>query len=135
MPVLSDEEVISRVESPMNLLNRLRSTTVRNSEKEQLIVSIPPKLDDIMPEADEKLAVSSSRARAASVMNKALGRLDNEIASIRGDRLPGVIAQMSNAIKNLEPEKEKEDNRVQFIVYTPTMMKEADFGQVIEVKE
>ena len=132
MAVLTDEDVIKRVESPMNLFNRLRSTT----KKENLIVSIP-KATDIIPDIDEKITISSSKSRALSVMNRALGRLDDAevIANIRADKLPGMIAQMSTAIKGLEPEKDKEDNRVQFIVYSPTIMKEEDFGQVIEVKE
>lgn len=132
MAVLSDDDVIKRVESPMNLINRLRSTT----KKENLIVSIP-KADDLVPSLNEKLTVGSSKTRALSVMNRVLGRLDDQttIDNIKPERLPAIVAQMATAIKGLEPEKDKEDNRVQFIVYSPTLMQESDYGPVIEVKE
>lgn len=135
MAVLSDEDVIKRVESPMNLINRLRSTT----KKENLIVSIPvpPKANDIISNLDEKVTLGSSKTRALSVMNRVLGRLDDEttIANIKVERLPAIVAQMATAIKGLEPEKDKEDNRVQFVIYSPTIMKESDYGDFIEVKE
>ena len=135
MAVLTDDEVTKRVESPMNLFNRLRSTT----KKENLIVSIPaaPSASDIIPDIDEKLTVGSSKSRALSVMNRALGRLDDPeiIAAIKIERLPGMIAQMATAIKGLEPEKDKSDDKVQFIIYQPTLMQETDYGPVIEVKE
>jgi hypothetical protein len=132
MAIISEAEVTSRYESPMNLFHRLRKSTETKTE----IVSIPkPSADQIIPDLDKKLEIAGSKSKALSVMNKVLSRLDNEIEGIRTDRLPGVVAAMSNAIKAMEPEKDGDKSPVQFIIYSPTVMQEKDFGAPIEVTD
>ena len=130
MAVLTDEEVTKRFESPMNLFHRLRSTT----KKESLIVSIPPKSSDIIPDLDRKIDLASSRTKALSIMNKVLTRLDDEVEAIPTDKLPNTLKSIALAAKELQPEDSKV-NPVQFVIYTPQLMTEESLGQAIEVTE
>jgi hypothetical protein len=133
MAILADTEVVKRVESPLNLFNRLRKTT---SDTKTVIPSIPsPKSDDLIPDLDKKLDIAGSKCKALSVMNKVLTRLENEVEGIDTKRLPTVVAQMANALKSMEPDRAESDNRVQFVIYSPTVMTEADYGTPIEVTE
>jgi hypothetical protein len=132
MAVITEEEVIRRVESPMNLFNRLRSTTKKDTQ----IVSIPaPKSDELIPNLDDKIGVMNSKSKALLVMNKVLTRLDSEIECIESKKLPSVVRDMASAIRALEPESTEKSNNVQFVIYQPTMMKETDYGAVIEAKD
>jgi len=133
MAVLSEEAVAKRIESPLNLFNRLRSTT----KKDTTIVSIPsPKAEDLIPDLEKRIDVAGSKSKALSVMNKVLNRLDKELDCIESKKLPSVVRDMATAIRSMEPEQtDKNNNGVQFVIYQPMIMQEADFGEVIEVRE
>ncbi len=53
--VLDDIEINSRLESPDNLVNRLRSLTRLDKSNRVQIPSLPPSADDVIADLDEKL--------------------------------------------------------------------------------
>lgn len=132
--LVAEAEVIQRVESPLNLLNRLRELS-HTSHKTPIPTIPPPKTEDLIPNIDEKLATKNSQDKALSVMNKALHKLDMHVEELEPKRLTAIIRDMSQTIKNLEPERDTIlDNKIQVVVYSPRQSSEEEF-EVIESKE
>jgi hypothetical protein len=124
--LLTDEEITSRIESPMNLLNRLRNET-----KKVVSPSLPnPKAEDIIPELDQKL-IGNARQQAASILDATLKELKQRIPDIQKPEKLAQIADQMNKILTSRPEKENEKNGPSIIVYAPQTLTEAHFETVV----
>lgn len=132
--VLEESDVISRVNSPLNLFNKLAALRESTRNSRAPIVSIPPTAKEIIPNLDDKLTLHNVKGKAISIMNKCMDKLDDNIELMPVKSLGNTVKQMGDAIKALEPEDKKEKLEVQFIVYQPELKKLQDF-QVIEVSE
>lgn len=131
--LVDNTEVLSRLESPDNLMNKLREIT-SSKDRNKLITPIPslpsPKVDEIgIDSLDTKIDVSSGRSKALAVMAKALTRLENNVDAIDVKKLPDLVGRMAITVKNLEPTSQNEKMPlVQFLVYKPELMSESDFS-------
>lgn len=125
--ILSDEEVQERVESPLNLLNRLRSRS-QNHESPCL----PPKSTDIIPNIDEKLnsSVANVRQKAAAILSSTLDELRQRIPDVqKPEKLAQIAAEMN---KVLITRDEKSENKTsQIIVYAPQIREENNFETIV----
>jgi hypothetical protein len=123
--LLTDEEIASRIESPMNLLNRLRTATKAVSP------SLPsPKAKDIISDLDDKL-VGNARQQAAGILDLTLKELRQRIPDIQKPEKLAQIADQMNKILTSRPEKENEKNGPSIIVYAPSVVSESHFETVI----
>lgn len=126
--ILPEEEVKERMESPMNLLNRLKSITSPHSSKSPTHPGLPPKSDDIIPDINEKIAFGSVKSKAMGIMADAMNELKHRIPEVhKPESLARIAAEMGKVVGSME-EKDNADKRVgQIIIYAPTIMQEREF--------
>ena len=125
------------MESPLNLLNRLRTITNPHASggNKNIIPTLPPTSNDIIEDLDDKIANSTTRSKASKLLNSALTELDSKIKEIqKPEKLAAIANDMSRIIERSTPVKgNNEDNRVpQIIIYAPQIVTEERFN-VIDV--
>ena len=133
--ILDDEEIKERMESPINLMNRLRkASTSRN------IPSMPdykpPTSKDLIPDLDEKLNQikdGNLRGKAADIMSAALRELEIRIPDVNKPQELTRIVDTMNKVLMSRQDKE-ESKAAQIIVYAPQVVAESAF-EVITVNE
>lgn len=127
--ILSDEEIQERLESPINLMNRLRELNKGNSA----VVSLPPKSEDIIPNIDEKL--NDSRTKAHSILNATMDELRRRLPEVqKAEKLATIAKEMSMVIAQQDNRNQGSIQAGQIIVYAPTMVPIENF-EVIDVEE
>lgn len=119
--ILDELEVLSRVESPNNLLNRLRAETKVNSQ----IPSIPPSIDTVVDDIEQKLAFGSLKGKAIGIMNAAMNELHVRLPEVqRPEKLAAIAEQMSKVISNSQIKNDNDVRVGQIIVYAPRIISE-----------
>lgn len=132
--LLDDAEVTERMESPLNLLNRLKSITTHKHKPE--IPSLPPSSDKIIEDLEDKLAYGSLKTKAAGIMIDAMNELKSRIPEVSRPEKLAAIAENMNRIVNAKNENNDRDkqNAPQFVVYAPSFNSE-NYYETIHVKE
>lgn len=131
--LLEEQEVNARFESPLNLLNRLRTAAKPNSSSRQNIIpSLPPTSDDVIEDLEEKLQSNSIKAKASTILLSALNELEIRIPEIHKPESLSRVAESMNKIVSSETEKSgsKGGNIGQIIIYSPAIMKESQFETI-----
>jgi hypothetical protein len=129
--ILEEVEVMERVESPLNLLNRLRTQT----SKQLVVPSIPPGSAEVINNLDEKLAYGSLKSKAAGIMNEAMNELRNRLPEVqRPEKLAAIAEQMSKVINNAQTRTETDVRVGQIIVYAPQIVTEDRFDVVADIE-
>jgi len=133
--ILNETEAKERFESPLNLLNRLR-TSLSSPKDRSSIVSIPPTAESIIENLDEKVKAAGLKTKAAGIMSDCLDEIKNRIAEIQKPTQLAAVAETMHKIVNAEDKNKKDDlqNQPQFVVYSPTFIKEDHF-ETIYVRE
>lgn len=129
--LLNDEEIQERLESPLNLLNRLRNVTSPKGNTSG-IPSLPPtsKDLDLDKEIDTKIAVGKLRETAAGVMATALNELRVQMPNVQKPEKLAQIATEMNKILNNTSDKDKPASS-QIIVYAPQVIQENHFQELV----
>jgi hypothetical protein len=132
--ILEEKDAIARFESPLNLLNRLKSSLSRPHSK-PTIASIPPSSSEIIEDLDEKLKSGGLKSKAAGIMNDCLNELKSRIPEVdRPSQLSQIAETMNKIISSEDKNKNDNQNQPQFIIYSPTFISEDHFDTVY-VKE
>jgi len=127
--LLTDEEIQNRIESPLNLLNRLKNASKAHSP------SLPtPKANDLIPNLDERLGPDVKK-QAATIMSNALRELEMRLPEVQKPEKLAAIAKSMNDVLIAREDKDKASNAPQIIVYAPQVIQESHFGEVIVLKE
>lgn len=129
--ILSDEELTNRIESPMNLLNRLKNETASHSKPR--IISIPDS-KEIIPDLDEKLQFGSAKSKAMNVMNSALDALAGKIPEIKAKELAAVAANMAKVIDSTQVKNQDSVRQAIVIINSPQLVSEDSF-EVVDAQE
>lgn len=129
--ILNEEEAIARFESPLNLLNRLKSGLSRHKSP-SVIPSIPPAASEIIEDLEEKLKSGGLKSKAAGIMSDCLDELRNRISEV--DR-PAQLAQVAETMNKIitsedKNKKDSDTSRPQYIIYSPTFISEEHFDTV-----
>lgn len=129
--LLDEKEVTERMESPLNLLNRLRAATNKH-----VIPSLPPKAEDVIDDLEDKLKYGSLKSKAASIMSDAMDELKNRIPEVTKPDQLARIAENMNRIVSAENKNNDRDkmNAPQFIMYAPQFLNE-NYYETIYAKE
>ena len=128
--LLTDEEIQERLESPMNLLNRLKTATTPKTG----IPTMPPVTsEDIKLDIPGKLAANGLRDTAARVMGKALKELEVQLPNVQKPEKLAQIATEMNKVLNATQDKDK-NPPAQIIVYAPQVIQE-NYFQELTLKE
>ncbi len=130
--ILEQSEVIARLESPLNLLNRLKSLTNKHSKETH--PSLPPSASEVIEDLEEKLAFGSIKSKAASIMISAMDELKARLPEVqKPEKLAQIAAEMSKVVNSETKNTTKTDN-TQFIIYAPQQINEANY-EVIHARE
>lgn len=127
--LLAENDLIERMESPLNLLNRLRKATtpVRSP-------CIPP-ASELIPNLEEKLNYGSAKSKALDIMNMAMDTLKNRIVEVQKPReLAAIAAEMGKVIANTEIKSKEDMRQAQIIIYAPSVIHESAF-EVLDIQE
>lgn len=129
--LLNEEEAITRLSSPLNLINRLRAVTAPVA-----IPSLPPKAEDLIPDLESKIAASRNSTKAAEILSETLDELRVRLPEVIKPEKLASIANDMNRIIHSEAERNKNSNVVQtqVIVYAPQVIQESEF-ETIDVLE
>ena len=144
--ILNDDEIAERIESPLNLLNRLKKINGSSSAVKKSIDSpslpsirspfIPPSSSDLIEDLDDKIAEAASRKKATAIMNKAMNELDIRIPEVqKPETLAKIASDMSKIVSNQAAASSASRGATsQIIVYAPQIQAIDNF-EVIDVKE
>lgn len=139
--LLNDDEIQERIESPLNLLNRLKSSLTKASNHKHdppEIPSLPPSADKIIPDLDEKIAGTTAKAKAMNIMISAMTELQERIGDVhKPETLSRIVYNMGRVIAS-QNENRYDHGRggitSQIIVYAP-QVKTLDNFEIIDVAE
>lgn len=128
--ILNDTEINERLESPLNLMNRLR---LSNKGDEVNHPSIPPKAEDVIDELTEKLNYGSIKSKAANIMISCMDELKARIPEVQKPEKLAAIAESMSKVVNAEVKKKdiNEDNRPQIVIFAPQVMQENNYSTMV----
>jgi len=129
--ILDEREAIERFESPLNLLNRLKSGLSRHKSNTS-IPSIPPSSSEIIEDLEEKLKYGGLKSKAADIMHDCLIELKNRITEVDKPTQLAAVAETMNKIISAEDKNKlnNNENKPQFIVYAPRFISEEHFDTI-----
>lgn len=125
--ILTDEEVKERVESPLNLLNRLKRVSGDKSHSPCLP---SPRANDILDNLDDKIKHGSLRQKAADIMTSALEELKIRIPDIQKPEKLAAIARDMNQVL-ISRQDQEQIKQTQIVVYAPQVISESMFETVV----
>ena len=126
--LLNDVEVTERMSSPLNLLNRLRSST---RSKSNSIISIPPTSTDIIDNLEDKLQYGSIKSKAANIMIAAMDELNKRIPEVTKPEQLAKIAESMGKVVNAEVANNKDKlDAPQIIYYAPQFNTEEHYETI-----
>lgn len=132
--IVNDKDAVARLNSPMNLINRMKnlsSSPVRKSamslfirpeikSSEPLATMAPafnpfedkpkdseaqPRLDDISSDHDSKIELALAHDSALKLLNASVSALSAKLDDVRADKLPSVIAAASKTVESIRKER------------------------------
>jgi len=133
--ILNDEEIKERIESPLNLLNRLRSAITPHNSSTQQSPCLPPKSSDIIEDLEDKIANTTMRSKAVGILNAAMDELKVRIPEVqKPEKLAAIAAEMSKVISNQDNRGQGDKQLSQIIVYAPQVQSLENY-EIIDVGE
>lgn len=133
--LIEDEELKRRIESPSNLLNRLKTITTSRERTSSLpvinIPALPPSADEVVDDIEKKITIGSIKGKALGIMSSALDELKEKLPEIgKPDKLSKVIADMSKVYDSVENRNTPAVQAAQIIIYAPQIVSEDTFNIV-----
>lgn len=131
--ILKEEDLKERIESPLNLLNRLKDTTTSISKKRgaNIIPALPPSSEDLIGDLDEKLDLFTAKSKASRLMTSAIEQLQNKLDEVKPEKLSRIAADMTRVISSSAVRNNtNEVKAAQIIVYAPQIISEEKFDVV-----
>lgn len=137
--ILSDDEVKDRIESPLNLLNRLRSSLTKHVDKHPPSISpcLPPLAADIIPDLEDKIQNTAARSKAMNLMVSAMNELKERLPEVRKpETLANIAYNMSRVVAAQDDNAHNRAGSIhsQIIVYAPQVQSLENF-EIIDVVE
>lgn len=133
--LLNDDEIKERIESPINLLNRLK-TSLTKTVGSVRIPSMPPKAEDVITDLEDKIANTTIKTKTKSILAKALTELESRITEVqKPERLASIAREMGQLNANQEDSRRNHGTiNSQIIVYAPQVQNLENF-EIIDVTE
>ena len=127
---MNDDDITKRLESPINLMNRLRalsSNPVRHP-------SLPPSIDDLVKDVDKKLEDQSDnlKSQAQKVLAASLRELEARMPDVqKPEKLASIARDMSAVIDNQNKKSASEGKETtQVIIYAPQIRDERTYATI-----
>lgn len=134
--LLNDDEIQERIESPLNLLNRLRSAMYKHPpsipSSEEIL---PPKSSDIIENLEDKIQSSTVRSKAVGIMTAAMDELKLRIPEVqKPEKLAQIAAEMSKVVSHQDNRNQGDKSLSQIIVYAPQVQNIENY-EIVDVAE
>ena len=131
--LLDDTEVTERMNSPLNLLNRLKSISRSHNKNsiDNIIPTLPPDAKDIIDNLEDKLAYGSIKTKAAGIMVAAMDELKAKLPEVQKPEQLARIAESMSKVVNAET-KDNSDrlHAPQFVLYAPEFHNENHYETI-----
>jgi hypothetical protein len=136
--LLSDDEIQERIESPINLLNRLK-TSLNRTIAPHTPVPIPslppPSSSDIIEDLEDKIKASSVRSKAVGIMTAAMDELKIRIPDVqKPEKLAQIAAEMAKVVSHQDQRNQGDNKLSQIIVYAPQVQNISNY-EIVDVAE
>lgn len=131
--ILDEIDVKERLESPLNLMNRLRNSLSTPANK-SFHPSLPPSSDQIVKDLEEKIKFGSVKSKAAGIMADCLDELHNKLPELAPKQLSSVAEQMSKIISNVQVKTADDKTPGQIVIYAPTIVSEEHFN-IVDIRD
>jgi hypothetical protein len=120
--LLEETDIQERIESPLNLLNRLNRATRHTS-----VIGMPT-ASDVIEDLDKKLDFISAKSKALGIMNKSMELLESRLEEVNKPReLAAIAAEMGKVLANTEIKKDDSVKGAHVIIYAPSVVNENIF--------
>jgi ABC-type transporter Mla subunit MlaD len=158
--LIKDNDAVARLQSPLNLINKLRSDGSRKSamslfippvtkkieeviptfnpfkEEEKALTPSSPAIEDLIKDSEQQVKLTLAHDKALELLNRSVDLLSAKLDDVRADKLPSVITSASKVVEGIRRERlEREsdsDREVHYHFYTPTQKKITEY-EVIDV--
>jgi hypothetical protein len=154
--IINNDEAAKRLNSPLNLINRLRETKSNAKAKAAMAIFIPPKaeaaklriepklndetpiLDSILENSEAQINLGLAHDSALKLLTNSISSLATKLDDVKPDKLPAAIMAASKVVESIRRErnealKNNKDREVHYHFYTPEQKVLTDY-EVIEVQ-
>lgn len=134
------------MESPLNLLNRLKSSLSRavnlphipsNSPTDSHTISpvLPPSSSDIVADLEDKIANGGTRSKAVGILNAAMDQLRVRIPEVqKPEKLAQIAAEMAKVVNQHDNRNTGDKELAKIVVYAPQIQSIENY-QIVNVNE
>lgn len=132
--ILNDTEVNERLASPLNLINRLKSEMNKGNAMDTFM---PPSVDDLIENVEDKLKLGSAHNRAISVLDDCVSALAGRIHEVdKAKDLSRIATDMSKVVNSIDEIRNGRDKKggSNLVIWQPIIMTETHY-EVIQVRE
>jgi hypothetical protein len=152
--IVSDSDAVARLNSPLNLINKLKSSSAKQPAKQAMelftgplrkVNSLPielpakdePNLDTILANNESQIKLGLAHDKSLNLLARAVDMLDAKLDDVNATKLPAVVIAASKVVESirrerLESSKNAKDREVHYHFYTPQQKVVEDY-EVIEV--
>lgn len=131
--LLTEEEVNVRLESPLNLMNRLQKAT----EKPELNLFTPPSIEELVDNLEDKLHLGNSHSSALKVLDDSVRMLGQRLCEVdKAKDLSRIATDMSKVVNSIDEIRNGRNNirQGQITIWQPVIMNETHY-ETIHVHE
>lgn len=136
--ILNDDEIKERIESPLNLLNRLKTSlnrTIAPHTPAPIVSLPPPSSSDIIEDLEEKISKSTVRSKAVGILTAAMDELKIRIPDVqKPEKLAQIAAEMAKVVSHQDNRNQGDKALSQIIVYAP-QVQNIDNYEIIDAVE
>lgn len=152
--IVNDKDALARINSPINLINRMKNLSSSPVRKSAMSLFIKPSstitaeeprreenkpdspsgvsLDDISSDHDSKIELALAHDSALKLLNASVSALSAKLDDVRADKLPSVIAAASKTVESIRKERAEisrnaKDREVHYHFYTPKQKELSDY--------
>jgi len=160
--IISDKEAEKRLNSPLNLINKLKSTRrdsamslfgigknngenkkefispFKNKKEEEIAIQPKATLDNILENSESQIKLGLAHDKALDLLTRSVDTLSSKLDEVKADKLPAVVGAASKVVESIrrernEANKNNKDGDVHYHFYTPKQNEISDYGDIIDV--
>ena len=146
--IMTDDEVQIRLDSPLNLINRLRELEVRTPE----IVSLPeyekhtkvavpglnelPSIEDLIDNPEDRINLAGIKTASINTLRHTVELLSARVGDTeKPEKLCKIATDMIKVIDTINGDRREHHGNRPVVIFKPMIVNEAIFGPVIHVNE
>lgn len=130
--ILSEAEINERMNSPLNLLNRLKAVTSKPNSG-AMDIFMPPRIDDLIESAEDKIRLASSRTKALEVIDDAVKALHQRLDEVDKPKdLSKIATDMARVVSTVNDVKNGNNNNSgkQLVIWQPVIVQENHYETI-----